>query len=204
MTLVLFARRPVGSGGVDTSRNSGPSTRVSRFDQLALFFSAPGFHFLFAADGRHDITVAFEIDKARHVVLCGESGECVGLVLEDSVFDRAGHADVEDAGLAGENVDVIDLGHSSRMSAQVVEVCDGYHGRDSSSRKRKSTDVILSGGEAGVRDRTTAGRVDVVEGKSRAACSAHDLVCCIATVYGRRVPRRAFALLRMTSTAMPS
>ena len=35
--------------------------------------------------------------------------------------------------------------------------------------------VILKGGKAAVRDRTTAGRFDVVDGKAHNACGTRDL-----------------------------
>jgi|SRR5215469_5470550 len=91
--------------------------RIGRFDQLDLFFSTPGFHFFLAADGGHDVTMAFEIYEAGHVVFCSEPFERVSFVLEDSMLDVAGHSDVEDAALAGENIDVVDPGHFLIMLA---------------------------------------------------------------------------------------
>lgn len=99
--------------------------------------------------------MAFEIDQIRHVVLCSEAFEGVGFVLKDAVFDVAGHSDVEDAALAGENVDVIDLGHASRMSILVAEIGDGCHKTTDAVSKRNFADVIVNGGGAGVRDRTS-------------------------------------------------
>ena len=82
---------------------------VGRFDQVDLFFSPPCFHFLFAADGGHDIAVTFEVDEVGHVVLCRKAFGCVSFVLEHAMLDVAGHADVEHTALAGEDVDVLDL-----------------------------------------------------------------------------------------------
>ena len=55
--------------------------------------------------------MAFEVDEV-------EAFEGVSFVLEDSRLDVAGHAGVEDAGLAGEDVDVVELRHS--FSLRVV------------------------------------------------------------------------------------
>jgi len=85
--------------------------RVFGFDQLDFFFSALGFHFFFAADRGHYISMTFDVYEVGHIVFGSESFEGVGFVLEDAVLDVASHSDVEDAALAGKNVDVIELGH---------------------------------------------------------------------------------------------
>jgi hypothetical protein len=59
--------------------------------------------------------VAFEVDEGGYVVLCGESGEGVSLVSEDSLLDVAGHPDIKHTPLAAQNVDVVSLGHLSRL-----------------------------------------------------------------------------------------
>jgi hypothetical protein len=53
----------------------------------------------------------FEVDEIGHVVLGGKSSERVCFVLEDSLFDLARHADVENPSLACQDVDVVDLWH---------------------------------------------------------------------------------------------
>ena len=71
--------------------------------------------------------MTLKIDEDCDVVFCSESSEGVGFVLEDSLFDFAGHADVENAPLAGENVDVVDLGHIRRLMDWCGGVSDGGH-----------------------------------------------------------------------------
>jgi hypothetical protein len=51
--------------------------------------------------------------------------------------------------------------------------------------------VILNGGEAGVRDRTTANGLDDVGGDIFTACSSNGLIRRIAAAELRKVPRRA-------------
>jgi hypothetical protein len=58
--------------------------------------------------------------------------------------------------------------------------------------------VILNGGEAAVRDPSTAGRFDVVDGNAQGACSAKISPTALPLYALRKVPRRAIALLRMT------
>ena len=60
--------------------------------------------------------MTFEINEDSYVVFCGESGEGVGLVLKDSLFDLASDPDVENAALAGQDVDVVGLGHVSKIA----------------------------------------------------------------------------------------
>ena len=59
-------------------------------------------------------------------------------------------------------------------------------------------DVILSGGEAGGRDLTSAGCVDVVDGNPYAAGRCGVLFNRIHAALCRTVPRTACAVLRMT------
>ena len=63
----------------------------------------------------HDGSVAFEVNEIRDVVFRGEASECMSFVLENAMFDVAGHSDVEQAALAGEDVDVVNLGHFLSM-----------------------------------------------------------------------------------------
>ena len=58
--------------------------------------------------------------------------------------------------------------------------------------------VILNGGGAGVRDRTSGGNQDGADGNAPCACSYGGPVGYIADAQRRTVPRRAGALLRMT------
>jgi len=53
-------------------------------------------------------------------------------------------------------------------------------------------DVILRGGEAGVRDRTSVGTVDAVDRSNHDVCGVMVPVYCICTVCACTVPRRAF------------
>jgi hypothetical protein len=59
--------------------------------------------------------MTLKIDEVGHVVHGSESAECVGLVSEDSMFDVTGDSDVQNAPLAAQNVDVVELGHAVRM-----------------------------------------------------------------------------------------
>ena len=99
--------------------------------------------------------MAFETDEVGYIVFRGESFENVGFVLEDSLLDVAGHADVEDASLAGQNVDVVELGHDWRVRIGRGFVSDRCHVLGESVPNRDFRRfVILRGGEAGVRDPT--------------------------------------------------
>ena len=73
--------------------------------------------------------MTLEVDKVRHVVFRGESAKCVRLVLEDSLLDTARHSDVQNTPLATQNIDVVNLGHESRMHVRTVRVEDGCHVR---------------------------------------------------------------------------
>jgi len=48
-----------------------------------------------------------EIDEAEHLIFCGECFVATRFVLRDADGQVAGDADIEDARLAGENVDVV-------------------------------------------------------------------------------------------------
>jgi len=61
-------------------------------------------------------------------------------------------------------------------------------------------DVILSGGAAGARDRTSVCSLDAVERNAPGTCSVIGLFSRIGTASSRTVPRSAGALLRMTSS----
>ena len=65
-------------------------------------------------------------------------------VLEDSLFKIAGHSDVENASLAGENVDVVDLGHVWRLLICYARVSDGCHFRTGSVPNRDSCGAMSS------------------------------------------------------------
>ena len=60
------------------------------------------------------------------------------------------------------------------------------------------TDVILNGGEAGVRDRTRVESFDVVDGNAHTACSVYSLGYCNALMRLVRSLGGLIALLRMT------
>jgi hypothetical protein len=71
----------------------------------------------------------------------------VGLVLENSLLNVAGHTDVEHAALAGEDVSVIDLGHIGSVSIRGYECCDGCH-MEAVDFRGVLSDVILNGGDS--------------------------------------------------------
>jgi len=75
----------------------------------------------------------------------------------------------------------------------------GPRSRAMSSDDAQVVHVILSGGEAGVRDLMNARAGNGADGNARGACGRDDPVDCIGAGWFRTVPRRACALLRMTS-----
>src|SRR5207245_8670208 len=79
---------------------------VEGFDQGDFLGSPPLFDFLFTRDSRTDAGVGFEPDELADVVPFCEAGEYFLLVLADAESQVAGHTEVEDAGLAGHEVNV--------------------------------------------------------------------------------------------------
>src|ERR1700756_2068356 len=101
------------------------------------------------------------------------------------MFNATSHSDIEDASLAGQDVNVVGLGHTARMPVYSALVSDGCHmlrGASPILGLLSLQHVILNGGEAGARDRTTAGSFDVADGNAHAACSVYGLGCCIAAL----------------------
>lgn len=60
----------------------------------------------FEGDGGADVSVGFEPDQAGDVVFFREAGDAAGFVLGQAGGEVAGDASIEDAGFAGEDVDV--------------------------------------------------------------------------------------------------
>jgi len=60
-----------------------------------------------AGDGVADVLKWLEVDEFCGVVGLAEAGNCFGFMLGDAMEEIVGHADVENAGLAGHDVDVI-------------------------------------------------------------------------------------------------
>jgi len=81
-------------------------TRIQGLDQGDFLGSPPFLDFLFTRDSRTDAGVRFEPDELGDIVFLRESGKDFFFVLADAVRKIAGHAEVEDAGLAGHEVDV--------------------------------------------------------------------------------------------------
>lgn len=64
----------------------------------------------FAGDGVADVLKRFEVDEFCRVVGLAEAGDCFGFMLGNAMGKIVGHANVENAGLAGHDVDVINHG----------------------------------------------------------------------------------------------
>ena len=62
--------------------------------------------------------------------------------------------------------------------------------------------VILNGGEAAVKDRTSTERFDGVDGNAHGACGVQGPSLPTAALTFRKVPRKAIAFLRMTCTTV--
>lgn len=65
------------------------------------------FDLFFSFDSREGVTECFEVDEAFAVVLVGETGDEMALMLVDAFVNVAGQADVERGGSAGHYVDVV-------------------------------------------------------------------------------------------------
>ena len=89
--------------------------RIRRFNQSDLLFPPPSLHFFLAANRGHNRAVTLEMNEPCHTAFCSESTEDVRFVLEDTLFDLAGHSNVEDTSLAAEDVNVLNPGHAMRM-----------------------------------------------------------------------------------------
>ena len=83
-------------------------------------------------------------------------------------------------------------------AANVFMTIDSYHGHYSMTMLE--ADVIMSGGEAGARDLVSDCSYCSVDGNAFGACSIDDLFRGTGAAGRRTVPRRADALLRMTSS----
>ena len=77
------------------------------FDQEDFFGAAPAFELFFAGDGVARVAEGFEIDELGGVIGLGEAGDLFLLVLHYAGVEVVGYADIENAGLAGHDVDVI-------------------------------------------------------------------------------------------------
>ena len=102
--------------------------RVGFFDEGDLFGARPAFELLFSGDGCGGRVIDFVPDEARAAVLGSEAIVGAGFVFAVAADHAVGHADVEDAGSAGHDVDeVAAVGHSAfndRRAGRVVG-CDG-------------------------------------------------------------------------------
>ena len=114
------SREVMGGALLEAESLLGREVGVKRYtpDALArkadLLLAAPPLHLRLALDGGPDIPRHFEVDEPIHVVAAGEPGEQPVLVLVDTPDEVVGDADVERAGKADEDVDVV-LPH--RMTA---------------------------------------------------------------------------------------
>ncbi|SRR6266849_8377216 len=79
---------------------------VERLDQGDFLRSPPFLDFFFTRSGRADAGMWLEPNELGDVVFLYEAGKDFFFVLADAVWQVAGHAEVEDAGLAGHEVDV--------------------------------------------------------------------------------------------------
>ena len=82
---------------------------------------------LFTADGRFDLTVWLVIDQPVDVVLFGEAFDEFLFMLTDAALEVIGNASLEDAGSAGEDVDVVN-GHWADCGTEVAGLSSGEVG----------------------------------------------------------------------------
>ena len=81
-------------------------------DQAEFLDAGPTLDLLFSGDGGFDVCEALEVDEGLDVVLGGEAvGIDLVFVLQDSVEEVGGYADVEVFEPVGEDVDVGDFLH---------------------------------------------------------------------------------------------
>ncbi len=80
--------------------------RIQRLDQSDFLGSPPLFDFLFTRNCGADAGMWLEPNELGDVVFLCEAGKNFCCVLADPVRQVAGHAQVEDGGFAGHEVDV--------------------------------------------------------------------------------------------------
>jgi hypothetical protein len=88
---------------------------IERLDQGDFLGAAPLFDFFFTRYCRANVGVGLEPDEFGDVVLFCEAREDFCLVLANAVRQVAGYAKVEDAGLAGHEVDVEGTVHEGKL-----------------------------------------------------------------------------------------
>ena len=112
---MFFRGHPERVAGVG-ARVEGPAVshpeqglpkRGFALDQRNLLGANPPFELLFAGDGCAGRMIALEINQAVDLVFPGERSVAASFVLRNADGEVACDADVEDARLAGENVDVV-------------------------------------------------------------------------------------------------
>jgi hypothetical protein len=86
---------------------------VVGFDERDFFFAGEVLQVFLAGDGIVDVLESFEVDKTVNFVFCGEIVCRPFAVFVEATAEIVGDANVEGAGAAGEDVDVVlmVLGH---------------------------------------------------------------------------------------------
>ena len=74
---------------------------------------------LFAGDGIAYVLKRFKIDEFCGVVGLAEAGDCFRFMLRNAMEKIIGHADVENAGFAGHDVDVINHGRDNYIITEL-------------------------------------------------------------------------------------
>lgn len=80
------------------------------FDESDFLFSTPAFELFFAGDGVGWVGEGFVVHENVDVVAFGEAGDGFLFVFGVASAEVVGHADVEPAGMVGEDVDVVGVG----------------------------------------------------------------------------------------------
>ena len=92
---------------------------ISAFDQPNFLGSAPAFELLFAVDCFVYVVEGFVVDQAVATILLAEALSQVVFVFVGAAAQIVGHADVDDARLAGDDVDAVAMRFHGRRGKQV-------------------------------------------------------------------------------------
>jgi hypothetical protein len=91
--------------------------RIRRLNQADFLLATPALELFLAGDGIADVAEGFEVNQPVHVVLRGESGHQFVSVLKEPTRHIVRYADIEDTGLAGEDIDEV-FAHMGSMKRQ--------------------------------------------------------------------------------------
>src|SRR5262249_18503427 len=111
---------------------------IHRLDQSNLLFASPALDFLFPTNRRPHVREDFVIDQLVDIILAGEPGGLLALMLQSAVVDAVGDAGVKRAGKARQNVHVVEplLSRHREFAFYPCEPSRQTHSRDSSGQKR--------------------------------------------------------------------